>query len=293
MKIVFCRPRYDYPSYTYVYKLIELSGFPLIYVDEIDYSMECIYIFTPTNGEIFTSAANVSLVQHLREANITCPIHERQFKETKRCKIVWWNLERPEKNETSEKLNKSISAMIDCGFLDAVWVSDPFLKEWYSHKDVDFVVFGSHPGLGGNAEKIYDYAVCCDTSLHRRSRIINRLGAYKMCPNEMTPERDAMLAQTKFMLNIHKDKWPIQDMIRTAMAAANYMCLVTEANRDNYPLTPDCFHSWESYTAIPYIFEGSEWLEKAIALNFLLCHEYRFDKVFIQKCQELLTKSNT
>ena len=50
-QIVFARPRTWYDSYSDLYTLIELSGYPLIYFDEIDPESDNKYILTLVNGE--------------------------------------------------------------------------------------------------------------------------------------------------------------------------------------------------------------------------------------------------
>lgn len=48
---IFARPRHDYASYADLYRLIEVSGYPLIYLDEIDPHSDNTYIMTILNGE--------------------------------------------------------------------------------------------------------------------------------------------------------------------------------------------------------------------------------------------------
>lgn len=49
--VLFARPRHWYDSYQDLYRLIELSGFPLVYFDEIDPASDHTYILTAVNGE--------------------------------------------------------------------------------------------------------------------------------------------------------------------------------------------------------------------------------------------------
>lgn len=49
--IIFARPRYDYDSYQDLYNLIQLSGFPLVYFDEVDPDSDNRYLLTMINGE--------------------------------------------------------------------------------------------------------------------------------------------------------------------------------------------------------------------------------------------------
>ena len=43
---IFARPRHDYDSYSDYWRLVELSGYPVIYIDQIDPDSKNTYIFT-------------------------------------------------------------------------------------------------------------------------------------------------------------------------------------------------------------------------------------------------------
>ena len=50
--VIFARPRHEYGSYQDIYELIRLSGYPLVYFDEIDpTAKDKTYILTIVNGE--------------------------------------------------------------------------------------------------------------------------------------------------------------------------------------------------------------------------------------------------
>ena len=49
--IIFAKPVRHYDSYTDFWRLVELSGFPTIYVNEIDITKPGIYITSPMNGD--------------------------------------------------------------------------------------------------------------------------------------------------------------------------------------------------------------------------------------------------
>ena len=50
-EIRFVRTRHFYESYQDFFRLVELSDFETIYVDELDISKEGVYIVCPMNGE--------------------------------------------------------------------------------------------------------------------------------------------------------------------------------------------------------------------------------------------------
>src|SRR5689334_23363759 len=88
--IIFARPRHDYASYRDVYNVIDLSGFPLRFVDEIDWSQDVTVIGTPKHPEW-----------------LTIPTH-------KRARLIWWNLERMHTDEPQMDMsNPFIPPMVD------------------------------------------------------------------------------------------------------------------------------------------------------------------------------------
>ena len=52
-EIIFCRTRYNYETYQDYFKLIDLSGFRTVFVDEIEQydAYDNVFIITPLNGE--------------------------------------------------------------------------------------------------------------------------------------------------------------------------------------------------------------------------------------------------
>jgi len=74
--IVFIRTRHVYDSYQDLFRLVELSGFPIIYADEFDYSEYGVFITAPWNGD---------WEQHLANH-----IHKER-----KSHLILWNLERP------------------------------------------------------------------------------------------------------------------------------------------------------------------------------------------------------
>lgn len=50
-QVIFALPRTNYTSYTDLYRLIELAGYPTCYLDEIDPTSDQCYIMTVSNGE--------------------------------------------------------------------------------------------------------------------------------------------------------------------------------------------------------------------------------------------------
>jgi len=67
--------------------------------------------------------------------------------------------------------------------------------------------------------------------------IIDKLArkGHQSAPNCWPPDRDDILMDSAFMLNIHQDDWPVIEPLRLALAAACAMPIITERIYDSYP----------------------------------------------------------
>jgi hypothetical protein len=209
-EIVFARTRYVYDSYTDFWRLVELSGFPTVYVDEIDRSNPNVtYIVSPFNGEIF-------------------PLGEGE----RRSKVILWNLERPAGSGGIEKYITDLRGHIKQGYMDEVIVSDTTLAK---KTEFTYVPLGSHRDLGEpGALKSYAYAhlMCYST---RRSFLFNTPGDIKevyyglpIAPNGWGEDRHLALQKSWMMLNVHQDDDPILEPLRFALATAYGLPILSE-----------------------------------------------------------------
>jgi hypothetical protein len=219
----FVKTRYRYDSYTDFWKLVELSGFPTCYVDQIDLEKEGLFITSPINGE---------LRPHM-------DYRRSILKGPQKPKIVWWNLERPDSNGvplSSGKYAKENDEIFR--YVDAIWVSDRYLQTLDSR--TTFAVLGSHVGLAESVQqpKTYDFAVMSYIN-PRRETILSQLRDFRSAPNAWGVERAHILAGTPIMLNIHQTDAPICEPLRFALAAAYGMTLVSETCADPWPLVRD------------------------------------------------------
>ncbi len=122
---IFARPRYDYDSYRDLYRLIDLSGFKLIFFDEIDPQSDNCYIMTIINGE--------------NNGGWVDP----------KARIVLWDIE--------WRLDGEYQRLPG---VPEVWASDL----WYAeHISAKYVPLGSHPGFAltppNGQAKPYDAAM--------------------------------------------------------------------------------------------------------------------------------------
>lgn len=220
MEIYFLKPRWDYQSYTDFWRLVELSNFPVLYVDELDISKEGVYVTAPHNGE--------------HEPHIK---NQMEAKKRRRAHIIHWNIERPSGSAGSVHYyaERQWQLMHD-RIWDEVWVSDSQLAD---ETGLRFVVLGSDEGLGEPSdEKVYDF---CHMSaiVPRRSGVYARFPEGKVGPNCWPPERDEVLKKSKFALNVHQDIYSYQEPLRFALFAAYGLPIVSESLVNSYPYSDE------------------------------------------------------
>lgn len=219
----FVRTRHEYDSYTDYWKLVELSGFPTCYVDEMNlHDSDATYIVSPMNGE-FTA--------HL------------DWSGGKECVVYLWNLERPGGSGNFEQYVAGNLRYVHDDMVDVVLVSDRKLAKdsgfWY-------MPLGGHPLLGdpGDREKVHDYIHLMCYSLRRAGTGLfnyttpwHKWYGFDIAPNGWGQERHIALQESKFMLNVHQDDTLYLEPLRFVLAAAYGLPIVTEQLADPYPYT--------------------------------------------------------
>jgi hypothetical protein len=242
---IFARPRWDYDSYQDMYSLITLSGFPLIYFDEIDPSADETYICTMINGEN----------QHGWQAG--------------RARIIVWDLEWRLQGEPPNI--PGVSEM---------WASD----RWYAEQiGARYVPLGSHPGLNPTSElaidKLFDVTMLAYMT-PRRERIANELkwSGLSMTGNAWGEQRHNFLLSSRAMVNVHQHDWAHTTAPqRFALAAAYKLPLISEKACD-----PGVFADavlWSEYGALAEFVSNQVRGDLSAfgeALYELLCVEHTF-----------------
>lgn len=208
-EIIFSRTRHNYDSYSDFWRIVELSGYPIVYYDQIDFQSDNLYIHCPMNG---------SYREHIKNHI------------DRRCKVGHWLLERPD-----EGLEGYISAnkeLVDIRFVDFNIVSDAQLA-----KDTGFhyVPLGTHADFGTPGDsKIYDFCGLMSFTDHRAwlfrspQLLQTRVGRLTLAPNGWGEFRNHTLQSSRFGLNIHKDRYPYCEPIRFAIFASYGLPFVTE-----------------------------------------------------------------
>lgn len=264
--IIFARARDHYGSYSDLYRLIELSGYPLIFIDEIDAESDNCYIFsTPST--------------HWHDGL------ERVGWPGATARIIYLNLE----------WYTDVDYSIVPG-LSEVWTGDRYWAETYHQR---YVPMGGHAGLRPDEPiedgVIYDVAWLAYES-YRRMHARAQMTAYALsiAPNGWGSERHKILSHARCMVHVHQlhtnNDDPIGTPIATVcplrwvLAAAYSLPMVTETLAD-CGIFSSSFRLMADMDYLPQ-FLGT-WLEPVNAnllrdfghaLNRLLCEQYTFRK---------------
>ncbi len=156
-EIIFAKPIHHYDSYTDFWRLVELSNFPVIRVNEIDITKEQVVITAPMNGDY-----KEHFVGNLAHYEETGEITGGQLKLQKgsglerMSHLIIWNLERPSgSGSVGGYASESMEWITKHRFADEVWVSDPALAD---ETMLRYVILGSDYGLGEpDNQKKYDF----------------------------------------------------------------------------------------------------------------------------------------
>lgn len=267
-KITFVKTRHNYDSYMDFWRLVELSEFPIIYVDEVDVSKPGVYIVGTMNGE-------------------WRPHIDNQKDKVRNAHLVLWNIERPSGSAGAVgKYGQSNRELIYNRHIDEVWVSDRRLAD---ETHLRFVVLGSDEGLGEpGADKVYDFC-------HMSYEVPRRTGIYKhftnIGPNAWPPERDDILKKSRFAVNVHQDVHPFQEPLRFALFAAYGLPIISESIYDSFPWS-DEYMVYAEYDGLPgkikQVLKDDylHWQAVGQRARALMCHDYQFGKVVRQAVEE-------
>lgn len=290
-EIIFAKPVHHYDSYTDLWRLVELSGFPIISVSDIDITDNQIIITAPMNGDYMEHF--VGNLAHWQE---TGEITGGQLKRQKDSglprlsHLIVWNLERPSGSGSVPEYALRSKSWIDNRMADEVWVSDAALAD---ETMLRYVVLGSDYGLGEiSIEKHYDFTHQ-SVVIPRRDNIYKHFGKIQIGPNCWPwddPSRDDVLKASRFALNVHQDNYPFCEPLRLALFAANGLPVISESLTSGYPYG-DAIHQ------IPYhnLVDGLKgclnddyrrWAEMGLRLRKLMCKNFQFGRMVRQAVSE-------
>ena len=283
-EIIFAKPVHHYDSYTDFWKLVELSGFPIISVSDIDITKYQIVITAPMNGDYMEHF--VGNLAHWEETGeITGGQFLRQKKSGLRrlSHLIIWNLERPSSSGSVPEYALRSKFWLDNRFCDEVWVSDFQLAD---ETMLRYVTLGSDYGLGEPCEdKQYDFTHM-SVQIPRRVHILKEFNSGRIGPNCWpwdNPSRDDVLKQSKFALNIHQDEFSFCEPLRIALFAAYGLPVITEKLAVGYPYDLDIrqipYHSLVSDLKARLSDDYGQWRDMGLRLRKRLCEDFQFGKM--------------
>ena len=232
MEVVFALTRHNYDSYSDYVNLAKNAWGKWCYIDEINFTTpNRVYIFSPFNGEIGPHIQN--------------HIHE------KKCKLVWWNLERPPRDEKHAEHKQNVMELFK--HVDYMIVSDRYYQgEYYKEfgNRVIFMPMGYHECLCeypfNSVRSKYSFAHI--SYVWGRRDILKKL---PFCmPNSWGDQRKQDLIRTKFMVNIHQDQYKILEPLRFIIAVAHGLPIISENLHNSLPYVPGVHFIQTSYEEI-------------------------------------------
>lgn len=250
----------NYASYVDYWRLVELAGYPVIDIGDLDPAREDVtYILTMLN------------LGHMAE-------HGGGWPDAK-ARIIYWDLE-----------------WHDRSYRDAI----PGIREWWSsdrwyavQRGYEFVPLGSHPNLvevnpvrRWNGGATWDICTLAYMGPPRRHSIYNQLNgrAMRTAPADNTwgDTRRQQLEESRCMLHIHQhEEYPCVAAQRFALAAAAAIPLVAETMFDPFPLVPGTDYIEANHAdlvgATVTMLRNRQGRDLAANLHHRLCTEYRFD----------------
>jgi hypothetical protein len=290
-EIIFAKPVHHYDSYTDFWRLVELSGFPIISVSDIDITQEQIIITAPMNGDY--QEHFVGILSHWEE---TGEITGGQLKRQKDSglprlsHLIVWNLERPSGSGSIPEYAKRSKSWIDNLFCDEVWVSDPTLADATMLR---YVTLGSDYGLGEPSDqKSFDFTHQ-SVIIPRRANIYKHFGESQIGPNCWPwdePSRDDVLKASRFALNVHQDNYPFCEPLRIALFAAYGLPVISETLNNGYPYGGDIreipYHNLADDLKARLKDDYGQWRDMGQRLRRKLCEDFQFGKVVRQAVDE-------
>lgn len=248
--ITFVKPDWHYDSYIDFWRLVELGGFPVIPLGELDISKPGVFIVAPMNGE-------------------WRPRIGRQKDKARNAHLILWLLERPSGAGSLPKYNQDNWALLngwkqyedgprkddyffaDEGpYVEEIWVSDRWLAE-KTAPHTRFVILGSDEGLGepGTHRKYQFSHMSVVTG--RRGSIYKHFHSDTIGPNCWPRNgRNEVLQQSRFGMALRQDSGVYQEPLRMALFAAYKLPIICESPYDAFPWSP------EFCSLLPYDEEG-------------------------------------
>lgn len=248
--VIFARPRWDYQSYADYWRLIQLAGYPLTFIDEIDANSDNTYIFSQP------------------------PTDWHHGWQNPRARVIYYAIE--------WYLDVDYRAIPGV----ELWSAD----KWYAERiGAKYVPMGSHRDLNPQpderCEKVYDVATLWAGS-YPRYHAEDLIARYMLtrAPNAWGEERHRVLSQSRMMVAVHQNH-DVQTVApqRWALAAAYRLPVVSETLADagivgDVTITCDLESIGEVAASWKRQENASKLRAKGDALYELLCERWTFRK---------------
>jgi hypothetical protein len=273
-EIIFAKPVHHYDSYTDFWRLVELSNFSTIRVDEIDITKNQIIITAPMNGDYKEYIAG----QIERQVSSGLP---------RLAHLIIWNLERPAGSGSTGAYASDGFEWFYSRSVDEIWVSDAVLADETMFR---YVPLGSDYGLGELSDhKQYDFAHM-SVEIPRRANIYKEFTASQKAPNCWPPDRNNVLKSSRFALNVHQDNHPFCEPLRIALFAAYGLPVISETLASGYPYGGGIhqlpYHDLVSGLKSCLNDDYAKWREMGLNLRKTMCEDYQFGRMVKQAIKE-------
>ncbi|MHC4271875.1 MAG: hypothetical protein ACYST2_06140 [Planctomycetota bacterium] len=288
-EIIFAKPVHKYDSYTDFWRLVELSGFSIISVNEIDITQYQIIITAPMNGDYKEHmVGNLAHYEETGEITGGQLLYQKQSGLPRLSHMIAWNLERPAgSGSVPEYAKESMDWITKHRYADEVWVSDPALAD---ETMLRYVTLGSDYGLGEiSEEKQYDFTHMSMPN-PRRVQIYKHFNNEQIGPNCWPPKRDEVLKQSRFALNVHQDNYPFCEPLRLALFAAYGLPVISETLKNSFPYGGDIqqfpYHDLAHGLKSALNDDYGKWKDMGMKLRKKLCEDLQFGNVIRQAIKE-------
>jgi hypothetical protein len=243
--ITFARPRHEYHSYRDFWTLVELGGFPIIWIDEIDiHNQDTMYIYTSPNMHHEFRGATTRIIYWLLE---------------------WYDDYQPKEGVAETWVsNRTFAEMIGARFVICG-----------SHPDL---------GTLEKLPLAYNLCHMSYHGIHRRSLLLGQLHeqGIVIAPNGWFDERHRILQSSEMMLHIHQNEhYPAIAPLRVSLAAAYGLPFIAENGWSLEPLEGVILHGeYEKLgVVVNNALRNTQIQRMGTALHNRLCNEYRFCNV--------------
>lgn len=271
-KITFVRTNHKYDSYQDFWKLVELSGFPTIFVSELDVREDGVFIVSPMNGEW---RPHIDNQQGRRNAY-----------------LILWNLERPVgSGGYIGGYARECHTLISQRHVDEVWVSD---RKLAVEAGLRYVTLGSDLRLGAPSAAHKRYSFChMSAPTPRRTTLWSDCQgeSLSMGPNSWPPQRNEVLQGSSFGLNVHQDQHPYQEPLRLALFAAYGLPVLSEELIDAHPWDTSTIRT-ANYVDLCEILQQmqkddyTQWRDMGLRGREMLCKQFQFGDVVKKALRE-------